>query len=60
MGAYKILLNFIDCIGTRGFLTAIGVRVTQGSCENILPKREDLYKSFNIIYQVKIKIELLF
>jgi len=37
----------------RGFLIAIGVRLTPGSCENLLPKREELYKSFNIVYQVK-------
>jgi len=48
-------MSFLDSIGIRGFLTAIGVRVTPGSCENILPKREDLYKCFNIIYQVRLK-----
>jgi hypothetical protein len=48
-------LNFLESIGMRGLLTTIGVRVTPGSCDNFLPKREDLHKSFNIVYQVKNK-----
>lgn len=57
-GACKILINFLDCIGMRGFLTAIGVRVTPGSCENVLPKREELFKYFNIVYQVNFVLKL--
>ena len=53
-GAYKLLINMLDNIGIRGFLTIIGVRITPGSCENILPKRDELYKSFNLLYKVKI------
>jgi hypothetical protein len=53
-------LNFLESIGMRGLLTTIGVRVTPGSCDNFLPKREDLHKSFNVVYQVKINYYLLF
>jgi hypothetical protein len=32
----------------------LGIRLTPGSCENLPQKREELYKSFNAIFKVKI------
>jgi hypothetical protein len=50
--AYKILVNFLELIGMRGFMTILGIRSTPGSCENLPQKREELYKSFNAIFKV--------
>lgn len=47
-----MILNFLDLIGSRGFLTIIGIRLTPGSCDNSIPKKEDLIKTFNIVYSV--------
>lgn len=46
------MVNFIESIGVRGVLTMLGVRLTTGSCEGILPKRDELFNSFNAIFKV--------
>lgn len=50
-GVYKIVVNFLESIGLRGFMTILGFRMTPGSCEGGLPKKSDLYKSFNAIFK---------
>jgi hypothetical protein len=37
----------------RGFLTVLGIRTTPGSCESLPQSREDLFESFNAIFNKK-------
>lgn len=51
----KIMINFLDNIGKRGFLTLIGIRTTVGSSETLPPKKSLLQSRFNKKY-VKVTI----
>ncbi len=37
----------------RGIMTCLAVRMTPGSVDNRLPRKDDLFKSFNAIFKVK-------
>ena len=39
---YKLLVNFLDSIGMRGFLTIIGIRTTTGSIDTVPIRKEKL------------------
>jgi hypothetical protein len=51
--ACKIIINLLELIGMRGFMTILGIRSTPGSCEILPQKREELYKSFNTAFKVR-------
>ena len=53
----KIMNNFLDSIGKRGFLTLIGIRTTVGSSETLPPKKSLLQSRFNKKY-VKVIIKM--
>lgn len=55
---YKIHVNFLDCIGMRGFLTILGIRTTTGSVDVLPVKRNKLIKSFNKMYKESSKISV--
>lgn len=46
------MVNFMEAISMRGVMTMLGVRLTTGSCDGILPEKDELYKSFNAIFKV--------
>lgn len=52
-GTYKLVVNFLENVGMRGVMTMFGVRMTPGSFENPILRKEELKKSFNAIYRVK-------
>jgi hypothetical protein len=51
--ACKIIINFLEYIGMRGFITVLGIRTTPGSCDSLPQSREELYKSYNIPFTKK-------
>ena len=51
------MVNFLDGIGMRGFLTLIGLRTTSGSSVTLPPKKNVLLACFNKKF---VKVRILF